>query len=52
MVLTCYCRVAIIARSYFSLEIGVGEGFPCCCCWQDICDSNDDDDGDSVDDSS
>jgi len=52
MVLTCCCRVAIMARSYSSLEIGVGEGSSCCCCWWDIHDGNNDDDNDGDDDSS
>jgi len=39
-----------MARSCSSQETGAREGSPHCCCWQDICDGNDDDDGDSDDD--
>ena len=40
-----------MARSCSSQEIGAREGSPCCCYWQDICNGNDDNDGDSDDDS-
>jgi len=53
MVLTCYCRVAIMARSCSSREMSIGEGSLYCCCWQDmLCGGGGDGDDDSYSDDS